>query len=287
VSIAIVNSIERLAMGDLLAGRSALVTGGARGIGRAIVGQFAAHGARGIVLDLEAVLATATLPPGFAAQAADVTREGEIAAAFAAAGTAFGRLDIVVANAGIVPRWRETAGLDLEEWNRVFAVNARGIALTLKHAVPVMKEAGGSIILTASINVAKGAPRQLAYTASKHAVLGIARCAALDLGRHNIRVNALAPGPVLSEALRERIRYRQNLGGPSEAQSEIELARQTPLAGSRPRRISARVPSSWLPIFQTPSPVTCCPSTGASASPDAPGHGDVWYHPQLPIEAAR
>jgi len=216
-------------MGDLLAGRSALVTGGARGIGRAIVGQFAAHGARGMVLDLEAVLAEAALPPGFAAQVVDVTREEEIAAAFAAAGTAFGRLDIVVANAGIVPHWRETAGLDLEEWNRVFAVNARGIALTLKHAVPVMKEAGGSIILTASINVAKGAARQLVYTASKHAVLGIARCAALDLGRHNIRVNALAPGPVLSEALRERIRYRQNLGGPSEAQSEIELARQTPL----------------------------------------------------------
>ena len=125
-------------MGDLLAGRSALVTGGARGIGRAIVGQFAAHGARGMVLDLEAVLAEAALPPGFAAQVVDVTREEEIAAAFAAAGTAFGRLDIVVANAGIVPHWRETAGLDLEEWNRVFAVNARGIALTLKHAVPVL-----------------------------------------------------------------------------------------------------------------------------------------------------
>src|SRR5262249_1642322 len=158
---------------------------------------------RGMVLDMAEILAKATLPPGFVGRPADVTREEEIASAFAAAAAAFGRLDIVVANAGIVPPWRETAGLDLEEWNRVFAVTARGIALTLKHAVPLMKEAGGSIIVTASINVAKGAARQLAYTASKHAVLGIARCAALDLGRYNIRVNALAPGPVLSEALRE------------------------------------------------------------------------------------
>jgi NAD(P)-dependent dehydrogenase (short-subunit alcohol dehydrogenase family) len=92
-----------------------------------------------------------------------------------------------------------------------------------------MKAVGGSIVVTASINVIKGATHQLVYTASKHAVLGIVRCAALDLGRYNIRVNALAPGPVLSEALRERIRHRQTLGGPSEAQSEIELAAQTPL----------------------------------------------------------
>jgi NAD(P)-dependent dehydrogenase (short-subunit alcohol dehydrogenase family) len=216
-------------MGNLLAGRAALVTGGGRGIGRAIVGQFAANGARGIVLDTEAVVAKADLPEGFSARVADVTNEADLASAFAAAVLAFGKLDVVVANAGIVPPWHETADLDFDEWNRVFAVNARGIAATLKHAVPAMKGAGGSIVVTASINVTKGAGRQLVYTASKHAVLGIVRCAALDLGRYNIRVNALAPGPVLSEALRERIRYRETLGGPSQAQSAIELVAQTPL----------------------------------------------------------
>jgi NAD(P)-dependent dehydrogenase (short-subunit alcohol dehydrogenase family) len=92
-----------------------------------------------------------------------------------------------------------------------------------------MKDAGGSIVVTASINAARSAARQMVYSASKHAVLGLVRSAALDLGRYKIRVNALAPGPVMTEALRERIRYRMTLGGPSETQAETELAAQTPL----------------------------------------------------------
>jgi NAD(P)-dependent dehydrogenase (short-subunit alcohol dehydrogenase family) len=216
-------------LSDLLAGRTVLVTGGARGIGRAIAGVFAENGARGVVIDTEAVIGSADLPEGMSAFAADVSNEAEVASAFKAATAQFGKLDVVVANAGIVPPWHETADLDREEWDRVFAVNALGIALTIKHAVPAMKDAGGSIVVTASVNVLEPHARQLTYTASKHAVVGIVRCAALDLGRYGIRVNALAPGPVLTEALRERIRYRQTLGGPSEEESEKELAAQTPL----------------------------------------------------------
>jgi NAD(P)-dependent dehydrogenase (short-subunit alcohol dehydrogenase family) len=214
---------------ELLAGRIALVTGGARGIGRAIVGGFAAHGARGLVLDTDAAIASAELPPQFVPHVADVTRESDIAGAVAAVVAQFGRLDVVVANAGIVPPWHDTADLDFAEWERVFAVNARGVAMTIKHAVPPMQAAGGAIVVTASINVVVAQARQLAYTASKHAVLGIVRCAALDLGRYGIRVNAVAPGPVLTEALRERIRNRQMSGGPSEEESARELAAQTPL----------------------------------------------------------
>jgi NAD(P)-dependent dehydrogenase (short-subunit alcohol dehydrogenase family) len=193
---------------DLLAGQIALVTGGARGIGRAIVAALATHGARGVAVDLAGTIAATDIPYGFAGHVADVTREAEIAGAVAAVLVRFGRLDVVIANAGIVPPWHETAELDFEEWDRVFAVNARGVAMTIKHAVPTMRAAGGAIVVTASINAFAPHARQLAYTASKHAVTGIVRCAARDLGRYNIRVNAVAPGPVLTEALRERIRYR-------------------------------------------------------------------------------
>jgi len=213
----------------LLSDRVALVTGGARGIGRAIVDTFAQHGASGIVLDTSSALEGVSLPPSFAGRVADVTNEDEIAAAVEQIVKSHGRIDVVVANAGIVPPWRETDGLDFEEWDRVFAVNSRGVAATIKHAVPAMKKGGGSIIATASINVLEPHGRQLAYTATKHSVMGIVQCAALDLGRYNIRVNALAPGPVATAAMRERLRFRAEQGGTTEAQALKELAAQSPL----------------------------------------------------------
>ena len=120
----------------------------------------------------------------------------------------FGRLDIVIGNAGVVPPWRETEHLDLAEWDRVMAINARGMAATIKHAVPALKTSQGAIVLMASINAYAPHPNQMLYTASKHAVLGIARAAAQDLGRFGIRVNAVAPGPIATEALLERVRKR-------------------------------------------------------------------------------
>jgi len=216
-------------MVQLLADRVALVTGGCRGIGRAIVERFAEAGSSGTAVDIAAAAASAQLPESYTVQVADVTDEEQIASAVAEAGRRFGRLDIVVANAGIVPPWHETEELDLTEWDRVFAVNARGVAATIKHAVPLMKARGGAIVVTASVNALKAHGRQLAYTATKHATLGIIRCAALDLGRYNIRVNGLAPGPVATDAMRESMRYRATLGGPSEPEALAALAREVPL----------------------------------------------------------
>ena len=216
-------------MPELLTGRVAVVTGGCRGIGRAIVGILAEHGSTGLAVDLAGAVAEASLPSGYAAHVANVTVEQQIAATFAEAVRRFGRLDIVVANAGIVPPWHETDGLDLAEWDRVFAINARGVAATIKHAVPLMKERGGAIVVTASVNALKAHPRQMAYTATKHATAGIIRTAALDLGRFNIRVNGLAPGPIATAALRERIRYRSTIGGPPEDEALRALAREAPL----------------------------------------------------------
>jgi NAD(P)-dependent dehydrogenase (short-subunit alcohol dehydrogenase family) len=216
-------------MPDLLTGRVAVVTGGCRGIGRAVLGAFAEHGATGLAVDLASATKAGALPAGFTAHVADVTVEEQIAAAFAEAARRFGRLDIVVANAGIVPPWHETDGLDLAEWDRVFSINARGVAATIKHAVPHMKARGGAIVVTASVNALKPHARQMAYTATKYATVGIIRSAALDLGRFNIRVNGLAPGPIATAALRERVRYRASIGGPSEDEALRALARETPL----------------------------------------------------------
>jgi len=203
-------------MRGLLDGRIALVTGGTRGLGRAIACAFQEAGARGLLLDREAARAVAEPVTDFAAIACDVTDEAALAAAISAAVKRYGRVDVVVANAGVVPPWRATAALDLDEWDRVMAVNVRGVAATLKHAAPAMAERGGSIIAMASINAVKAHSQQMAYTASKHAVLGIVRAAACDLGRQGIRVNALAPGPIATEALLQRVRTRARTGPPED-----------------------------------------------------------------------
>ena len=107
--------------------------------------------------------------------------------------------------------------------------NVRGVAATLKHAVPALKERGGAIIVTASLNSRRAHPSQGLYTATKHAVLGIVRAAALDLGRYGIRVNAVGPGPVATEALLSRITERAVRGGPSVDDALRHFAEETAL----------------------------------------------------------
>jgi NAD(P)-dependent dehydrogenase (short-subunit alcohol dehydrogenase family) len=125
----------------------------------------------------------------------------------------FRRLDIVVANAGVVPPWSDTDELDLDQLDEVFSINVRGVAATLKHGVAALKERGGAIVVMASLNAWRAHPSQPIYTASKHAVLGLLRTAALDAGRYGIRVNGLGPGPILTGALRERLERRAADGG--------------------------------------------------------------------------
>jgi NAD(P)-dependent dehydrogenase (short-subunit alcohol dehydrogenase family) len=193
----------------LLAERVALVTGGSRGLGAAIVHAFAQAGAVGSALDLEA----GTPEPGWIALASDVTDENDVAEAVVETVRRFGRLDVVVANAGVVPRWSDTQNLDLAALDSTLAVNVRGVAATLKHGARAMTEIGGSIVVMASMNAWHALPAQSAYTASKHAVLGLVRTAALDLGGHGIRVNAIGPGPVATDALRRRLATREREGG--------------------------------------------------------------------------
>ena len=210
-----------------LSGTSALVTGGTTGIGRAIVGQLADAGARGLSCDLDNH--PGELPSGWDSISADVRNEDDLERTFAEAGDRFGALDIVVANAGVVPGWRETESIDLDEWDAVFATNVRGVIATIKHAVPLMKGRGGSIIVLGSLNSRRAHPRQCLYTATKHAVLGIVRSTALDLGRYGIRVNAIGPGPIATDALLQRIETREGQGEPPRDEVLASYAADTAL----------------------------------------------------------
>lgn len=210
-----------------LEGRIALVTGAAAGLGNRIVRRFAEAGVKGLALDVSD--SSGALPAGWLSRRGDVTVEPDLEQAVAEVAGSFGRLDIVVANAGVVPPWCSIDAIDFTHWDEVFAVNVRGVAATIKHAIPLMKENGGSIIATASLNSYRGHAGQCLYTATKHAVLGIVRAAALDLGRYGIRVNALAPGPIPTDALVGRMEARARDGGLSVEEARAQFDAETAL----------------------------------------------------------
>jgi NAD(P)-dependent dehydrogenase (short-subunit alcohol dehydrogenase family) len=203
-------------MGDLLDGKVCFVTGGSNGLGREIINVFSKNGAVGTAADVVPVPNETPLPAGFDYVPTDVTDEQSLQASISDTVRRFGRLDVVVANAGIVPPWSATEDLDLPTWSKVLAVNVQGIAAT-------------SIVVTASITSYRGAAFQMLYTASKHAALGIIRAGAFELGRHQIRVNGIAPGPIATDALLDRIRSRADQGGMSQDQALALHANETSL----------------------------------------------------------
>jgi NAD(P)-dependent dehydrogenase (short-subunit alcohol dehydrogenase family) len=154
-----------------LTGRQAVVTGGAGGLGRSIALRLEACGASITVIDLPAALAAA---PGRWRQEAIDLASAESMAALARLGDELDRVDIVVANAGVVPPWRRMAELDGGEWAQVSAINVWGVAATIGGLAPALGRSGrGSVIAMSSLNGRRAHPRQALYTASKHAVIGI------------------------------------------------------------------------------------------------------------------
>ncbi|WP_134742267.1 SDR family oxidoreductase [Nocardioides sp. 503] len=210
----------------LLTGRRVLVTGGGRGIGASTVDAFAAMGATGVAVDLPGT--TWSLPDGWVGAEADVTDEEQVAAAVARAAEHLGEIDAVVAAAGIVPSWQAPEELDLDDLDRVLAVNVRGVAATLKHVSPRLG-AGASVVVVGSLNSWRGDSHIWSYVASKHAVLGLVRSAAAALGPRGVRVNCVAPGPVATDALLGRMASRTDLTSHTTDQALAAAAGQTAL----------------------------------------------------------
>jgi NAD(P)-dependent dehydrogenase (short-subunit alcohol dehydrogenase family) len=192
--------------------KKVLVSGSSQGLGRKIVEKFSENNAIGFGFDLQE--SNKNLK-GWEFLPVNVSDEQDIINGFNQIKKKFGKLDIVVANAGIVPPWRSINEIDNDEWEEVFNVNVKGVALTIKHSVELMESSGGSIIVMGSINSLIGHSGQSLYTASKHALLGIVKCAAIDLGKYNIRVNVIGPGPIATEALLKRLKSREDNKGMS------------------------------------------------------------------------
>ena len=190
-------------------GRTAIVTGGGGGIGRAVSLALARAGAQLMVVDLnrEAAQTTAELVQAAGGQAqvavADVSRSGDVAAYVAEAVSAWDRIDIFINNAAWQGPVLPLVDYPEDDFDRVMAINVRGVFLGMRHVLPVMlQRRSGAVINTGSLGSYIGTRSLAPYTASKHAVLGLTRATALEVARKGIRINAVCPGPVDTELLR-------------------------------------------------------------------------------------
>ena len=180
-----------------LDGKRALITGGSRGIGRAIVGAFVAEGAR--VLTCGRGSAPPDFPPGVAWHSADVGERQQADELIAAARAQLDGIDILVNNAGVQIEKTLAESSD-EDWERLMGVNAKAVFQLCRSVIPVMAaDGGGAIVNIGSISACHADPKMALYNASKAFVQGLTRSIAVDHGPEGIRCNAIAPGWILTE----------------------------------------------------------------------------------------
>jgi NAD(P)-dependent dehydrogenase (short-subunit alcohol dehydrogenase family) len=226
------------------AGKVAFVTGAGGGIGRATAMAFAENGADVGVADISEVGLNETVrlieAAGGRAIAirCDVSKEDDVQAAIARTVEAFGGLDFAFNNAGIEQPTMPAADIPVDQFDRLIAINLRGVFLCMKHQIPeLLRRGGGAIVNTSSGAGVKGFRHQAAYAATKHGVIGISKSAALDYAGEGIRINAVCPG-IIETPMMDRFS-----GGTPEGRKAV-IGQEPVGRMGRPEEIAATV--LWL-----------------------------------------
>ena len=241
----------------MTSGPVVVVTGAANGIGEATVVDLVRRGARVLAADLDPRVEEVAASSGgdVTARVVDVRDGDAVQGMIAAAVDTFGAVNGLFNNAGILGTTAPLTAYPDDVFQRVFDVNVRGVYLGMKHVIPVLRSAGGGVIVnTASTGALVAAPEQAPYVASKHAVLGLTRSAALELARERIRVNALCPGATDTPMLAEVVEG-WDASDPQAIQAILDSVTPTGRMG-RPEEI-AQV-AAWL-LLEAPEYLTGVP----------------------------